>query len=316
MPTVSIIIPLYNSDKYISRAIDSILAQTFQDFELIVVDDGSTDVSSDLVSKYQDQDPRVKLVHQMNMGPGSARNRGIKESTALYLAFLDADDEWLPCFLEKYLKALIANPECDYVVGPRFEGSRRFDQSEIWRKAGVIEGLWSLPSDISHDELHVFLTLLHYTCAMLCKRVVVEKYCGFYSKHCCRYGEDRYLQLQLLFNHQLYQIVEPLVWYHTETGGLSSLGGGVRPVNPALTDPEPIRESCPPAFRSVLEDYLASHALAYAVEYAQAGQLSTSRDLILRFPAMKKNKRKFLTLLLLMVFSTLRTLGTFGKRSE
>jgi len=91
MAAVSIIIPLYNKGKYIARALDSVFAQTYQDFEAIVVDDGSTDYGPDIVRKHDD--PRLRLIQQANAGPGSARNRGIKETTAPYLAFLDNVEE-------------------------------------------------------------------------------------------------------------------------------------------------------------------------------------------------------------------------------
>jgi glycosyltransferase involved in cell wall biosynthesis len=303
MAKVSVVVPLYNTENYVARAIDSVLAQTFQDFELIVVDDGSTDSGPDLVRKYQD--PRVKYYSQSNRGPGAARNRGIKESTSPYVSFLDADDEWLPDFLQKYLEALMRNPECDYVVGPYFEGVQQIDKSKNWTDMGLREGPWSLPLDVTHEDLHRFLTVLHFTGAMLCKRSVLEKHHGFYSKDECRYGEDRYLQMQLLLNHRLYLIVEPLVWYHSETAGISSIGTGPRPITPLLTDPMPIRKSCPPSFRSVLEKYLASHAMGYAMEWAKAGEFYIAKDLIFRFPAMMRSARMFVRLIGAMTVSKL-----------
>ena len=173
--------------------------------------------------------------------------------------------------------------------------------------------MWRLPRDVSHVDLHRMLSTLHCIGAMLCTRVVVERYGGFYSKNGCRYGEDRYLQMQLLLNHKLYRLNEQLFWYHRETNGVSALGKRTRPLIPILTDPELVRESCPVRFSSVLEEYLASHALGYALEYARAGDFSKSKDLILRFPAMKKNKRKFLKLMASMFFSKLFTLTTLGK---
>ncbi|MGA2913333.1 MAG: glycosyltransferase [Methanoregula sp.] len=101
MPVVSVIIPLYNKEKYILRTINSILNQTFQDFEVIVVDDGSTDKSADVVRGFVD--PRIKLIRQENRGSSPTRNRGIYESTGELLAFIDADDEWLPIHLETLL---------------------------------------------------------------------------------------------------------------------------------------------------------------------------------------------------------------------
>lgn len=98
MPAVSVVIPLYNKGPYIARALNSVLAQTFQDFEVIVVDDGSTDNGAEIVRKFTD--PRIKLIQQENQGVSAARNRGIEASLAELIAFLDADDEWLPGFLK------------------------------------------------------------------------------------------------------------------------------------------------------------------------------------------------------------------------
>jgi glycosyltransferase involved in cell wall biosynthesis len=295
MANVSVIIPLFNTEKYITRAIESVFSQTYQDFEIIVVDDDSTDGGPDLVQTYRD--PRLRMIHQPNGGPGAARNRGIKETTTPYLAFLDADDEWLPDFLCRYLDALETNPDCDYVVGPYFEGDPQVDRSELWREFGVREGPWMMPLNVSHTDLHKFLTMLHWTCAMLCKRHVVEKYGGFYAKAKCKHGEDRYLQLQLLLNHKMYRMMDPLARYHTETIGLDSNRPKPRPVRPFLVDPEPIRENCPHPFREVLEQYLAWHALGTAWEYADVNNFSTSLSLMRRFPLMRKNRGKYIKLL-------------------
>ncbi len=296
MAEISVIIPLFNKEKYINRAIDSVFTQTYQDFEILVVDDGSTDGGPKLVRNYQD--PRLRLICQQNEGPGSARNRGIKESTGPYLAFLDADDEWLPDFLRRYVKALKTHPDCDYVVGPYFEGDPRLDRSEIWRRSGILEGAWSLPQNVSTEKLHFYLIELHWTSAIFCKRHVVEKYGGFYSKAKCTYGEDRYLQLQLLLNHKMYRILEPLAWYHSETLGVSTIGARLRPLPPILIDTDPLRKNCPQPFREVLEWYLASHALGYALEYANNHDLTTASSLMHQFPLMRRLRRKYIKLLI------------------
>lgn len=101
----SVVIPLYNKANHIQRAIDSVLNQSIQDFECIVVNDGSTDDSEEAVKNYKDE--RVKLINQENGGPAAARNRGIKEAKGDFIAFLDADDEWEVEFLN-IISGLIA----------------------------------------------------------------------------------------------------------------------------------------------------------------------------------------------------------------
>jgi glycosyltransferase involved in cell wall biosynthesis len=94
-----VVIPLYNKENHIQRAINSVLTQTVQEFELIVVDDGSTDRSFEVASAIQDS--RIRIIRQENHGVSAARNRGIMEAKHEWVAFLDADDEWLPSFLDE-----------------------------------------------------------------------------------------------------------------------------------------------------------------------------------------------------------------------
>lgn len=104
-PTSSVVIAAYNCAATIAQALDSVLAQTFQDFEVIVVDDGSTDETAARVQSYLD-DPRVRLHRQPNQGPALARNAGIERSCGLYVSLLDSDDLWLPRYLESMVGAL------------------------------------------------------------------------------------------------------------------------------------------------------------------------------------------------------------------
>jgi len=103
-PKVSVIIPTYNRAKLLPRTINSVLNQTFQDFELIIVDDGSTDNTKEVIKGFQNKDERIKYVYQNNQGESGARNTGLRESQGEYVAFLDSDDEWLPEKLEKELE--------------------------------------------------------------------------------------------------------------------------------------------------------------------------------------------------------------------
>src|SRR4030095_324761 len=108
MPSVSIMMPFLNREATLSRAIQSILAQTFQDWELIAVDDGSTDRSVEVIEGFKDA--RIQVVrHERNLGVAAARNTAIKEARGAYSALLDSDDEWLPAKLERQIGALRAD---------------------------------------------------------------------------------------------------------------------------------------------------------------------------------------------------------------
>ncbi|AKB60120.1 glycosyltransferase family 2 protein [Methanosarcina mazei] len=109
MPFVSVVIPLYNKEPHISQALDSVLSQTFQEFEVIIIDDGSTDKSAEIVKNFTD--PKIRLIQQENAGVSAARNRGIEKAKADLIAFLDADDEWTPSFLETILRLREKYPE-------------------------------------------------------------------------------------------------------------------------------------------------------------------------------------------------------------
>lgn len=114
-PSISVVIPAYNVSKYIGAALDSVLAQTFADWQVIVVDDGSKDDTAAKVEAYTD--PRIRLIRQENAGVSVARNAGIAAAEAEALIFLDGDDEFHPTALERLHKALVAHPEAILVFG-------------------------------------------------------------------------------------------------------------------------------------------------------------------------------------------------------
>jgi glycosyltransferase involved in cell wall biosynthesis len=110
MATISIVIPLYNKGFIISETLDSVLAQTFTNFEIIIVNDGSTDNGFEIVSQFSDK--RIKLFQQQNKGAAAARNLGIEKATGELIAFLDADDYWYPNHLEELFKLYCDFPNC------------------------------------------------------------------------------------------------------------------------------------------------------------------------------------------------------------
>ena len=109
MPTVSVVIGTYNSARWLGATIDSVRRQTFQDWELVIVDDGSTDDTRRVVGGHAD-DPRIRYVFQTRAGRSAARNRGIAMSSGPLVAFLDADDLWRPEKLAKQVSTLARDP--------------------------------------------------------------------------------------------------------------------------------------------------------------------------------------------------------------
>src|SRR3712207_3903519 len=108
-PAFSVVMPAFNAQRTIAASIRSVLAQTRDDLELIVVNDGSTDSTRDVAGQFTG-DPRVRVVDQENAGPGAARNRGISAGSAPYISLIDSDDLWLPTYLEVMGAALDAEP--------------------------------------------------------------------------------------------------------------------------------------------------------------------------------------------------------------
>ena len=135
---ISIIIPLYNKEASIATALRGVLAQTYQDFEVVVVDDGSTDGGAAVVEQFDD--PRIRLIRQTNGGVSAARNRGIVEARGEHVAFLDADDEWMPEFLEEIAALIAEYPECKARATNYIFNSNGVKSPTILRKMPFTEG--------------------------------------------------------------------------------------------------------------------------------------------------------------------------------
>ena len=285
-PVVAIIMPLYNKGKYVARALNSIFAQTYQNFEIVVVDDGSTDRGADIVSSYTDS--RMRLIRQANGGPGAARNRGIYESTAPLLSFLDADDEWLPEFLEKSVRRLQDHPECVLAVAGQYRSAERISWEPECLAIGITEGSWQMPTNMDASLLKLTLDFISNSGPIVGLRNVVERFGGFYTKNRCTYGEDLYLWLQVALNHKIYRDPAPLFWWHTEASEISAYSHRkVIPPWPMLTDPEPIRNNCPPEYRTLIERYFTYLALLAARRCIGAGDSATAQHLLRCYPVAR-----------------------------
>lgn len=208
MTKVSVIIPAYNAMRYLPETIDSLLAQTFKDFEVIIVDDGSTDNIKAWFE--QVSDCRLVLLSQDNQGQSKARNFGIERSQGEYIAFLDADDLWAPSKLEKQVAALEINPTVGvaytWVSGIDSNGVSRgrtiknFAEGEVWKDLVV------------HNILECGST-------PLIRRSCFEKVGIFDEKLPPCEDLDLWLRIARHFNYLV--IKEPLVYYRQHAGSSS-----------------------------------------------------------------------------------------------
>lgn len=127
-PLISVIIPIYNVEKYVKRCLDSVLNQTYCHLEVILVDDGSTDSSGKICDEYKKMDTRIRVIHKSNEGVSSARNLGIEVANGEYIAFIDSDDAMEKDCIE-YLYRLIQENHCSLSICSyriRFEGKNKY----------------------------------------------------------------------------------------------------------------------------------------------------------------------------------------------
>jgi glycosyltransferase involved in cell wall biosynthesis len=205
MPEVSVIIPAYNAAPYIYAAISSVLSQEYCDLEVIVVDDGSNDGTGDVVAKFGG---KIRFFTISNSGPSAARNFGIKKATGRYIAFLDADDWWLPNKLEKQLKILTGNPEIPFVCADWFNGETGDEE-----KLSVLSSGYKALHQPASFDLMLEENFVNTSTVVVEKAKMMKA--GFFHER-LRGAEDRHLWLRLLTGGDAYVCKDILAFrrYH------------------------------------------------------------------------------------------------------
>jgi teichuronic acid biosynthesis glycosyltransferase TuaG len=138
-PKVSVIMPAFNAELYIEEAIRSVIDQTFQNWELIIINDGSTDATRAIADRYVLKDDRIKLINQQNKKQATARNTGITIANGDWIAFLDADDLWVPVKLEKQLQMIQAYPKAGVIFSDGYIFSEGINENTSY---GTVAGLF------------------------------------------------------------------------------------------------------------------------------------------------------------------------------
>lgn len=199
MKRVTVIVPAYNAAHCLSAAIESVLGQTYKNLELIVVDDGSTDQTREVVRRYGDQ---IRYIQQDNAGPSKARNNGIRATDSELIAFLDSDDVWLPGKIQEQIDLLEERPDlslvfCDAELVD--EGGRSY--GSMWKQRGCYEAML----DESQQLARPFATIMFMDCilpsAVLLRRTCLDR-AGLFDES-LRYVEDKDLMLRIALTSKM-----------------------------------------------------------------------------------------------------------------
>ena len=206
---ISIITPSYNAEKIIAETIESVLAQTYDNWEMIIVDDNSTDNSLEIINRYISKDKRIKLISlKEQYGPAKARNKAIEAAVGRYIAFLDSDDTWVAQKLEKQLTFM-----------KKSNLAFTYSSYYIMDEAGNQTGLFTTRKEISYESMLK-------TCSVGCLTAIydVEKLGKRYMvAETLRKGEDYVLWLDIMKDIKTTKgIVEPLAYYRIQSTSLSS----------------------------------------------------------------------------------------------
>ncbi|MDB5272148.1 MAG: glycosyl transferase family 2 [Chitinophagaceae bacterium] len=289
---ITVVIALFNKAAYVEKCIASVLAQSMGSFSLIVVDDGSSDGSPKLVEQFNDE--RLQLISINNSGPGVARNIGLKRSDTEYIAFLDADDHWHIDFLKTALHALERHPACDlWLCGASWEplGERR-EPCLTREKKTYQDGPWNLETNYTAEETYEALNLFA-TGAVVAKTSVIKKYKGYFDRKRCTSGEDGYLWLQVMYNHQIYRERSLLLFINTTGSDLGIGRRSLKPIPPWLLYPQPIIAQCPSVYRKSLHSFFELTAfMAFRREVYQ-GKLVHGLRLWWHYPGLSKYRANY-----------------------
>ncbi|PZR21432.1 MAG: hypothetical protein DI539_07970 [Flavobacterium psychrophilum] len=264
MPFFSVVIPLYNKENYIEATLKSVLAQRFSDFEVIIVNDVSTDNSMAVAQEVKDE--RIRIIrHEVNKGLSASRNTGIKEAKSEYIAFLDADDSWKPEFLGVIHKLIVQYPEASLFA-------TTYDA--VYPENIIIQH----PFDIETGILENFFTTnlnqtLYYPSSFCIKKSVVEEI-GYYNES-ITFAEDLDLNIRAHLNFRMAYSSEALMSY-TMTSENQITHAGLK--NKVLTDFDKYENQYPE--RKDLKKYLDFHRYISAKLYKLSGDKANFQKMV------------------------------------
>lgn len=281
-PAVSVLVPVFNKAPYLRRSIDSVLGQSFDDFEVVLVDDGSTDGSADVIRSYAD--PRIRLVQQANGGAGAARNRALREARAPLVALLDADDVWEPGFLATMTALAAEYPQAGLLCAPY--GFVEPGGARVLPRIVGVPARGILPSYFRSVALGDQVATATSVCA---PRAVFEELGGFPPEPL---GEDQDMWARIAVRHAVAAISgPPLAWYLRDAQGRAMRR---RPPDRELPYSARLQRllddgRIPENLRADVKLYIAAGLLTLVSLNVRGGHLDVARSLLaeprlVRFP--------------------------------
>lgn len=203
---VSIIMPAFNAEKYIGQSIQSVMAQSHKNWEMLIVDDGSTDNTAAVIKRYAEKDNRIKYIYQKNQRQGTARNNGIRNSSGRILAFIDSDDLWRPEKITRQLEVLFEN-EADLIFSDGYYFRRQPGdmQQGFKTKIGKHSGIQAIDSFITNNRVVMS--------SVLVKKEAVESVGGFHEDP-TMHVEDYHLWMKMLLNGAVFMGVPDRLMYY------------------------------------------------------------------------------------------------------
>lgn len=206
MNLISIIVPIYNAEKYLSKCLDSIIAQTYTNWEAVLVDDGSSDNCGKICEEYAKKDRRFKLIHQVNQGVVAARNNAILHSKGNYLAFVDSDDTISETMMEEMVE--IAESNCLDIVWCNLNW--------VYKNEYRVEKIFINQDNHINIKKLLTTTLPGYLCNKLIKRTYWNK-CNIYTDCGAIMWEDTFISLQLLANNPINGYIDKEFYFYNKT---------------------------------------------------------------------------------------------------
>ena len=216
MPKVTVVIPVYNGERYIRATLESVFAQTYQNYEIICVDDGSKDGSVAILNSYAE---RIQVIRQANMGQAGARNAGVRSGTGTYVALLDQDDLWYPWKLERQVALLEAHPEA---VMAHCDMDWIDETGNVIQRNRVSAARMSAPKGLTMTRLFGWDPCI-YPSTTLIRKTAFERVGGF-DPEIPWYGEDIDLMLRLREEGQFLFLEETGTQYRKHSSNCSGAG--------------------------------------------------------------------------------------------